>query len=387
MSDEELLFWLGWGTFGLAAFFSVPALLLLPRRQLRRFADHVPAPDRWPVLSVVIAARDEEAKLHTALTRLLASDYPELEIIVADDRSRDRTGAIASELAEQDPRLQVIRVDTLPSGWLGKTHALCQATAHATGDLILFTDADVMFSSDALQLAVKYTEAQRLDHFCLMPSMESKSWAECVLVSFFAMLFAFGTQPWFRRIRLPNAYYGVGAFNLVRRSTYERLGGHQPIRLDVLDDVKLGKLFFRHGARANYLVASDAVTVRWQNSAWGVIRGLEKNAFAGVQYSLIRLAGFTLVFATVFLFPWLAIAALPLTVSAGFVATLVLLHMTFTRLSLTFGGRLSVTPGLLPGSLAVLFAFWRSAVLTLRQRGIRWRETFYHLDELRSSVY
>ncbi|MBI1314972.1 glycosyltransferase [bacterium] len=387
MSEGEVLFWTGWATFASAAFFSLPALLLMPRRTLRRFAERCPEPEAWPSLSVIIAARDEESKIGVTLERLLSSDYPSLEIILANDRSRDRTGEIAAAIAERDSRLRVLTIDVLPDGWLGKTHALQLAAHQATGEYLLFSDGDIMFAPDALRLSLQYAVAKQLDHFCLMPSMETESWPECVLVSFFAMLFAFGTQPWFRRLRLPHAYYGVGAFNLVRRDTYERLGGHEPIRLDVLDDVKLGKLFFVNGASADYLVAGDAVTVRWQNSAWGVIRGLEKNAFAGCQYSLPKLLGFSLFYIAVFHAPWLAAALLPLKLSVGFLATLLLLHLTFARLALTFGGSLSVTPALLPGSLGVLFAFWRSAILTLRQKGVRWRDTFYPLDQLRAAVY
>lgn len=387
MSEDEILFWMGWATFAFAAFFSLPALLLMPRRTLRRLAADCPEPETGPTVSVIIAARDEEAKIGATLERLLASDYRSLEIILANDRSRDRTGEIAAAIAEQDSRLRVLTIESLPDGWLGKTHALHVAAGQATGEYLLFTDGDIMFAPDTLKQSLRYAEAKQLDHFCLLPSMETESWFECVLVSFFAMLFAFGTQPWFRRLRLPNAYYGVGAFNLVRRSMYERHGGHEPIRLDVLDDVKLGKLLFRNGANADYLVAEDAVTVRWQDSAWGVIRGLEKNAFAGVQYSTPRLLGFTLMFAVVFWIPWLATVILVPGVAAGFLATLILLHVTYGRLALTYGGRLSVMPALLPGSLGVLFAFWRSAVLTWRQGGIRWRDTFYPLDRLRAGVY
>ncbi|MHC4876060.1 MAG: glycosyltransferase family 2 protein [Planctomycetota bacterium] len=387
MSDDEIVFWLGWATFAVAAFFSLPALLLMPGRTLRRFAAGCSEPDEWPGLSVIIAARDEEEKIGATLERLLVSDYPTLEIILANDRSRDETGAIAAAIAERDPRLQVVTIDELPPGWLGKTHAMHCAARQASGDYLLFTDGDIMFAPDALRLSLQFALARRLDHFCLMPAMETESWAECVLVSFFAMLFAFGTQPWFRRWRLPNTYYGVGAFNLVRRSTYEQLGGHDPIRMDVLDDVKLGKLFFRNRMTADCLVAEKAVTVRWQNSAWGVIRGLEKNAFAGVHYSVPSLLGFTLLFIAIFLAPWLPAVLLPLDQSAGFVATLGLLHATFVRLSVAFGGSVAVLPGLLPGALGVLFAFLRSAVITLRQGGVRWRDTFYPIDELRRGVY
>ena len=377
----------GWLLFAVVLFFAGPALTLMPRRTLRRLAPLCAEPDDWPKLSVIIAARDEELRVGDALTALLASDYPALEVILANDRSTDRTKEIAESIAASDSRVKVVTIDSVPDGWLGKTNAMSQAAALATGDFLLFTDGDIQFAPDALRHAMQYVLARRLDHFCLFPSMETESWPECVLVSFFAMLFAFGTQPWMRSLRLPNAYYGIGAFNLVRRSVYESVGGHQPIRLDILDDVKLGKLLFNAGSSADYLVAEDAVRVRWQNSAWGVIRGLEKNAFASMGYSLTKLAGFSLFYGAVFFSPWVAVIALPLPQSAGYVSALLLLHITFGRLSKAFGGSWFVLPGLVVGAAGVLVAFWRSAFVTLSNGGVNWRDTFYSLGALRRGVY
>lgn len=377
----------GWLLFVVVLFYAGPALVLMPRRTLRRFARQSNEPTDWPPVSIVIAARDEEQRIGQTLTALLASDYPLLEVILANDRSTDRTAEIANSLAKRDQRLQVVAIDSVPDGWLGKTNAMTQATKLATGEFLLFTDGDIQFSPDAIRLAMQYSLDRKLDHFCLFPSMETEGWIERVLVSFFAMLFAFGTQPWLRRLRFPSAYYGIGAFNLVRRSAYDAAGGHEPIRLDILDDVKLGKLLFKQRMSADYLVAEDAVRVRWQPSAWGVIRGLEKNAFASMSYSLVKMLGFSTFFGIVFFVPLVATILVPLESSQGFIATLILLHLTFGRLSVAFGGSVTVLPGLTIGAIGVLFAFWRSAVLTLRQGGVMWRDTFYSLKELRAGEY
>ena len=299
----------------------------------------------------------------------------------------DSTAAIAAAIANEDPRLRIVTIDDVPEGWLGKTNAMTQAANLATGEFLLFTDGDIQFSPDAIRLAMRYTLDQKLDHFCLFPSMETQGWAECVLVSFFAMLFAFGTQPWLRSLRFPGAYYGIGAFNLVRRSAYDTAGGHDPIKLDILDDVKLGKLLFKQKASADYLVAEDTVRVRWQASAWGVIQGLEKNAFASMSYSLIKVTGFSAFFALVFFVPFIASIAIPFDKSHGFVAVLILLHLTFGRLSVAFCGSWTVMPGLVFGAVGVLFAFWRSTILTLQQGGVTWRDTFYSLKDLRAGEY
>tara|TARA_R110002072_G_scaffold13481_2_gene56859 strand:+ start:51186 stop:52334 length:1149 start_codon:yes stop_codon:yes gene_type:complete len=377
----------GWLLFIVVLFYAGPALVLMPRRTLRRFSQQLNEPTDWPLVSVVIAARDEEQRIGQTLTALLDSDYPAMEVILANDRSTDRTAGIAESIVAHDDRLRLVTIDQVPDGWLGKTNAMTQAAKLASGQFLLFTDGDIQFSPDAIRLAMRYTLDRQLDHFCLFPSMETEGWAERVLVSFFAMLFAFGTQPWLRRLRFPSAYYGIGAFNLVRRSAYDAAGGHEPIRLDILDDVKLGKLLFKQRASADYLIAEDAVRVRWQPSAWGVIRGLEKNAFASMSYSLVKMLGFSAFFVAVFFAPLVTAILVPLDSSSGFLAILILLHLTFGRLSVAFGGSVTVVPGLIVGAVGVLFAFWRSAFLVLRRGGVNWRETFYSLKDLRTGEY
>lgn len=377
----------GWLLFVVVLFHAGPAFALMPGRTLRRFAQRSDEPAVWPLVSVVIAARDEERRIGETLRGLLASDYSKLEVILANDRSTDRTAEIAESIAANDDRLRIVTIDVVPDGWLGKTNAMTQAAKMASGEFLLFTDGDIQFSPDAIRLAMQYTIARKVDHFCLFPSMETQGWSERVLVSFFAMLFAFGTQPWMQRLKLPTAYYGIGAFNLVRRSTYDEVGGHDQIRLDILDDVKLGKLLFKHRATADFLVAEDAVRVKWQDSAWGVICGLEKNAFASMSYSLVKMLGFSVFFSLFFFAPFIAAVLVTLESAHGFVATLILLHLTFGRLSAAFGGSPAVMPGLILGAVGMLFAFWRSAVLTLRHGGVNWRETFYSLKDLRAGEY
>jgi len=376
-----------WLLLALVLSLCIPAVILMPRRRLADVARRDPTPERWPRVSVIIAARDEGQRIGQALASHLASDYPDLEVVLANDRSTDATGSIAAELAARDSRLRIITITELPDGWLGKTHAMSLAAKAASGEWLLFTDGDVLFEPGALRLSMQHALVRRCDHFCLLPSMETDGWMERVLVSFFAMLFTFGSVPWLRNLRVPHAYYGVGAFNLVRRAAYDSVGGHDPIRLDVLDDVKLGKLLFRHRIPADWMVAGPLVRVRWQDSAWGVIRGLEKNAFASMGYSVVRLTVFSVLYLCVFVLPWVWAIVGRFEVAIASTITLVVLHFTLGRMASLFGGSWSVMPGLTPGALGVLAAFWRSAFLTLRRRGIVWRETFYPLDRLRREMY
>jgi cellulose synthase/poly-beta-1,6-N-acetylglucosamine synthase-like glycosyltransferase len=138
---------------------------------LREAAEVQKPIDRYPSVSVVVAARDEEAGVGAALGSVLDQDYPgSLEVVAVNDRSTDRTGTIIADLAAKRPdRLRPLEVEVLPEGWLGKNHALYRGAAEAGGEWLLFTDADVRFSPDCLELAMRYAEIERLDHLTLAP--------------------------------------------------------------------------------------------------------------------------------------------------------------------------------------------------------------------------
>ncbi|MCE7874966.1 glycosyltransferase, partial [bacterium CPR1] len=150
--------------------------------------DFPPHPDP-PGLSIVVAASNEEHTVQAAMSSLLALDYPDLQVIVVNDRSTDRTGDLLERLAARDGRLTVHHVRTLPPGWLGKTHALQQGAGLARHELILFTDADVHFSPDSLRRAVAALQAMDLDHLVVTPWIEARGLIEQVFVSYFNVMF------------------------------------------------------------------------------------------------------------------------------------------------------------------------------------------------------
>jgi Glycosyl transferase family 2 len=355
---------------------------------LRRLASALPSLETWPLISIVVPARDEGVMIEAALRSLLALDYPHLEVIAVDDRSTDETGVAMDRLAARDARLRVIHIAELPAGWLGKNHALQQGARAATGDLLLFTDGDVLFAPETLRLAATWVERQKVDHLCLNPQMIPGGYWESALINAFGMLFFINAQPWFIGTSVRWAYCGIGAFNLVRRRVYEAIGGHEPIRFDCLDDVNLGALIKRSGYKQHLLLADDLVRVRWQTSFWGVIRGLEKNSFAALHYSLAKVVGVTLLLALVCFAPYVMPLAWPDARAIPCLLTLVLVHATYTRLAMRmFAGRFSLCPAFPVAILFFIFVIWRSAIITLRQGGIRWRDTFYPLAELRARQY
>lgn len=355
--------------------------------RLKRLAGDLAPPSEWPRLSVIVPARDEGEKIESAMRSLLALDYPNLEIIAVDDRSRDQTRAVLDQLAGEDPRLTVIHVVELPAGWLGKCNALHIAARQAGGELLLFTDGDVVFAPQTLRLAVTYLLHRRLGHLCLNPQLVPGGYWENALVACFGLLFFTAFKPWLIPTRWPGAYCGIGAFNLVRHDTYWAIGGHERIRLDVLDDVNLGKLIKRGGHRQQLLLGDDLIRVRWQSSLWGVVRGLEKNSFAAVHYSVAKLIGVTLLFLIVFFGPYvgagIGIAIWHDSRLIPYLLTVILLHASYINLAIRIGGGMVIGPALPATFLMFIFLMWRSAVVTLRQGGVRWRDTFYPLAELR----
>jgi cellulose synthase/poly-beta-1,6-N-acetylglucosamine synthase-like glycosyltransferase len=334
-----------------------------------------------------VAARDEQQQIENALRSFLDCNYPGLQIIAVDDRSQDATGRIMDRLAEEDARLEVHHVTVLPAGWLGKNHALHVGAAAAHTELLLFTDGDVVFGPEVLQRAVCTMLDHKIDHLSLTPGLITGSYCERVLVSSFAFLFSMGCQLWLVPSRMPWFYMGVGAFNLVRRDVYQSIGGHSRLKFDVLDDVKLGKCIKQSGYRQYLFTAADQLWVRWQQSAWGVIRGLEKNAFAAADYTIWKSLLASLLICLISIVPFLIPLRLTGPQSHGFLATALLMTISYGVHSRVCGSGWRVAPALICGGLGMLIALWRSAWITLRQGGVSWRDTFYRIADLKQNIY
>lgn len=357
-------------------------------RTLGRLSSRLPDPEVWPSLSVIVPARDEGPHVSAGLNSLLSCDYPHLQIIAVDDRSRDETGRVMDELAAKDARLKVIHITELPAGWLGKNHAMSIGHQAATGEWLLFTDGDVVYEPDALRQSIRYAVREGLDHFALFPHMIPGGYWENAVVIFFSLAFMAGTKPYLvRDPSKPAAYVGIGAFNLVRRSAYESVGGHRPLAMEILDDVRLGQMLKRNGYRCDILTAGPAVSVRWQHSLWGAIRGLEKNGFAALRFSVPRLMCVTVLMIAGVLIPYVVPIVYPDVRASGYLATLIIMHATFGYLGWKMTRSVWMWPAFPFAMLLMLFAFLRSGWITLRQGGVRWRDTFYPLATLRSSGY
>jgi glycosyltransferase involved in cell wall biosynthesis len=365
-----------------------------------------------PRVSIIVPARNEEETIGQSLNALLALDYDNYEVIAVNDRSIDRTGEIMDSLRKNphfwqhrpevghtnahppaknagrvgQPGYFVIHHSELPPGWLGKTHAMWTAANQATGDWLLFTDADVLFKPESVRRALVYAEAERADHLVVFPRMIMKRPDEFMMIAFFQTMFVFGHRPW--KVADPNTrdHMGVGAFNLVRRSVYDAVGTYEALRMEVVDDMKLGKVVKNAGFAQRNVFGGDLISIRWARGARGVVNNLTKNFFAVLSFQSWRtiLSAIALVFIN--LGPFLGIllahgwARLPFAIALG----------SMFAIYVGMSWRSSVPPYyfLLHPVSTVLFTYTllRSMVLTLWHDGIEWRGTKYPLEELRKGI-
>jgi GT2 family glycosyltransferase len=375
-----LIYWLIWSVV-LAR--GMGGLLVLEDLESRAPArpGGVPA-GSGPPLSIVVAARNEEKAIGPALSSLLASDYPDLEILVVDDRSTDGTAMVLARLAAVHSRLHVLPIATLPPGWLGKTHALATGAAAARGDWILFTDADVHFGPRALRLAMGYAVSEDLDHLVVAPALVLTHIWERVLVATFRVCFNQAIQPWRARDPESPSALGLGAFNLVRRSAYERAGGHGAVRLAVDEDMRLGRVLKRAGARQEMILTRGLVRVRWHDGVRATIRGLTKNFFGALDYRPGRAALIIAMLLVLHSGPW---ALIPLA-SDGWARALALAAWLATAVAYRAAGEGWNGLGAPIGAVLTAVAIARSTAVTLARGGVEWRGTFYSLAELRAFV-
>jgi hypothetical protein len=434
---------LAWAVYGRRTLAAARQVRLLREvlDEERRAAHQRKEPKQPPALSVVVTARDEARTIADTVRSFLAQRHPDLEVIAVDDRSTDGTGEILDSLAAagtphggvdsdegggaaggeatvRGGRLHVEHVRRLPAGWLGKCHACHAGARRARGEWILFSDGDVRLAEpDLLARLLRFVERQGLDHVAVFPDTRPMSALQSGLMSVFGQLFllAAGAHEMDRDQQRGGA--GVGAFNLMRRSAYERVGGHAPLRMDPADDVKLGRLLKESGARQRIYNGLNLVFCRWQEGTLNVIRGLEKNFFAGCGYSLLGLLALTLIALCANFGPAaLAVAAVASAgpagttlagagpaaaggagaaawAAVGWIAAFLPLALQIWLLAVGYlrdGRRAGMSPwiGLLhPLSILLLLgAAWNSAVVTLAQGGVRWRDTFYPLAELRRGL-
>ena len=336
-----------------------------------------------PKVSVIVPAKDEQSSIRQCLNSLAGQTYKNLECILINDRSKDSTGAIMEEFAKAHPHFKMISIHELPDGWLGKTHALQKGADLASGEYLLFTDGDVSFEKEAIFKAVQICTENNLDHLCLVPKLYSKSWLLASLNAFFGIFFLSFLKP--SKIgKYKNFYAGVGAFNLVKHSVYQSIGEHKKLRLEILDDMMLGKLISFSGFSCAMLYGKGLISLTWYANIKEMIAGFEKNGFAVVEYSVFAfvLTGFYMLY--FFFLPYVFIFFSPPLAQTGFILSLLLMQGVFFEVARKLDYN-PLTSFLVPFSAwIVYFAQTRSVFLNLTRGKVIWRETSYSLKELKN---
>ena len=360
-----------------------------------------------PRVAIIVPARNEEASIEQALTQLLALDYDNYEVIAINDRSTDRTGELMDAVGScsdgrprpsaragvdarpyTDPQaeLKVVHVRELPSGWMGKAHAMWTAARKADCDWLLFTDADVMFRPDCLRRAIAYAEAERADHVVLFPRTIMKRPGEKMMLAFFQLMFVFGHRPWKVADTKAKDHIGVGAFNLVRRKVYEAVGTYEALRFEVVDDMKLGKVIKNAGFRQRNVLGNDLLESRWAMGARGVVHNLTKNFFAVMSFQWCRGIGFCVAAGILNVIPFAGVLWAHGWARITYATALASIFFLYAGMSVYSDVRPRYF--LLHPISTVLFIYTmlRSMFFTLWRGGVEWRGTLYPLEELRKGL-
>ena len=338
-----------------------------------------------PKVSIIVPACNEADTIAPALATLLEQEYSNLEIIVVNDRSSDDTGKILHDIQQQHPQLIILDIQHLPEGWLGKNHALQQGATAASGDIFLFTDADIHLEASTVTRAVQHLTANHLDHLSLIFKNKAKGWLlNGLILDAGAGLFLL-FKPWLAKAPSSKRFMGVGAFNMIRRPAYEQLAGHGSIKMHPIDDIMLGKIVKEARLRQDCLNGYDFVTVNWYASTTAMIDGLMKNIFALYNFNTaLALAGTLGIMLLTILPQWAIFFSTGL--SQLIFALIIIIRLAFFCLAARHAGLSSwLAPAALLTPYITAYTIIKATFTTLKNNGITWRGTHYSLELLRTN--
>lgn len=348
--------------------------------------ENEPTSQGGPLVSIIVAGRNEEKGVKESLQSQFSQNYGHLEWVLVNDRSTDNTPNIMNEMQSANKNVNVIHITDLPPGWLGKNHALFVGAKQARGELLLFTDADVLFHKEAIGKAVHYFMKYELDHLTAAPNLRGQRIWLNSFIAFFMFGFSYFKRPWLANNPSSKVGIGIGAFNLVRKEAYKKLGTHEVIKMRPDDDLMLGKKMKEMGFRHRMVTALTLLEVEWYSTVKEALIGLEKNTFAGLHYriSMVMFAIFgvfvsqVLPFFTLFSFEPILIY-----LSIGNIFLLALIYSMIIKRMTTYSPWMFL---LFPfTALLFIYSIIRASFLTFIRGGIVWRGTKYRLKDLRDN--
>jgi chlorobactene glucosyltransferase len=354
-------------------------------------------PTTDPLVSIIVPARDEEENIRRCVTSLLDQDYGNYEVIAVDDGSTDATGTILDDLAFTHPhgdRLWTLRLRDLPKGWAGKPHAIHRGVQEASGDWFLFTDADTWHAPNALRSVMKQAMQEKIDLLTLGTEQELPNFWDRVLMPMAYLGISMQYPPYLVNDPASPVAIANGQFILIRRSTYEQVGGYArpELRGALVDDRDLARVVKGSGFTLRFLDGRDLVHVHMYRSFRDTWRGWRKNAYlgsrGGLPFVLLELLGLPCIAILPFLVPFLAWSSRR---KSGGLTVFEALLVTFLEV-----GSVALYRDMLNKELAIPWYYTlthplagavfegilvQSAMRILTHKGVDWRGRNYHSNQ------
>jgi len=343
---------------------------------------------KWPKVSIITPVCNEEVHIEQAARSMFKMSYPNIEFIFVNDRSTDGTKEILDKLASSEPRMKLIHNQTLPNNWLGKVNSLNIGVNHASGEWILFTDADVHYQTHALKKAVSYVINKKLDFLTVLNEIICPSRLTRSLLAYFIHQFLiYENIP---KIITSNTSHAVGqgAFILFKKSIYEKSKGLEWLKQEIIEDMAFAFMMKHTGAKMGILSGLDEIQIEWYSSVMHTIKGFEKNLFASLQYSIF----YTLIYCIFSFIFFFSYAAAPFFINQlNFYMLMwgsITIYLCTTLIVLQKQVRLPLYSFFifLFAPLFYIFIILRSAIITKKNNGINWRGTFYQLVDILPAV-
>ncbi|NTU93798.1 MAG: glycosyltransferase [Chlorobiaceae bacterium] len=311
-------------------------------------------PLQGPRVSVLVPARDEERNIAACVTTLLAQQYEDFEVIVLDDHSRDGTWRELQKLVDGagGKRLRILEGAALPEGWHGKAWACQQLATHASGELLLFTDADTRHRPETLRRSVAAIGSCRAGMLSLTPAQELGTfWEGLVVPLVYHILFSYLPIGMVRASRSPAFCYAIGQFILFRREVYRQIGGHRSVCRNIVEDVWLCKKVKQSGGTVVTFNGADAVSCRMYHGLFDIWNGFSKNLYAGLGNNAFVLFTLMLLVVLLYLVPWYFAASSllggALSIDGFWLPVLQICLAVISRLIISVKCRQPLWPGLL----------------------------------------
>lgn len=335
-------------------------------------------------VSVLIPARNEEISIAAALESVLADPNPDLEVVVLDDHSSDKTAEIVAGFARRDPRVRLHRAPPLPAWWCGKQHACHVLSTLASHGWLIFLDADVRLERRSVGRMVRFMESEGASLGSGVPRQVTASFSERLLIPLIHfVLLSFLPLIRMRRSTDPAYAAGCGQLFIAKRADYEASGGHAAIRSTLHDGLRLPAQFRRHGFKTDLFDATDLAWVRMYQTGAEVWRGLGKNATEGMGHPKL-IGPFTVLLLGGQVAPWALIAFIAMKGALGWtlLACCATLIPLLVRVIAALRFKQPVGAALLHpfGIAGLLFIQWAAFIRKLRGRSETWRGRVYSPD-------